>query len=100
MPSRDPPSVRRRRGGLALRLVDPLAPVVLLGLVLGWRQGAFFVRRRAAHGLGRALLADDQVPEDLLGDEQAAFELADRGRGRLEDDDVVRAFALALDGVG
>ena len=53
-----------------------------------------------AKGLGRPILADDEVPEDLLGDEEGALDLGDGRRGRLEDDDVVRAFTVALDRIG
>ncbi len=80
------------------------SPVVLVLVVLDGRR-----RRRArstssravaAGGLDRALDAGDEVAEDLLGDEQAALELDDRLGGRLEEDDVVRAFAVAVDRVG
>ena len=39
------------------------------------------------------------MAEDLLGDEKAALELGDCLGGGLEQDDVVRALAMAVDGV-
>src|SRR5204863_6557485 len=93
-------SVDRGRSCLALRLVDPLATIILLFLVLrGWKQ-RLVTGGGVAQRPGGTLLADDEVAQDLLGDEDAALELGDRGRGRLEDDDVVRALAVAVDGIG
>jgi hypothetical protein len=40
------------------------------------------------------------VAEHFLGDEEAALELRDDGRRRLEDDDVIGAFAVPVDGIG
>src|SRR4029078_3335977 len=65
-------------------------------------------RRRASPAVGpgvaqrggRTLLAHDEVPEDLLGDEETALELGDDGRRRLEHDDGVGAFAMAIARVG
>ena len=54
----------------------------------------------AAGGLDRPLDAGHEVAEDLLGDEQAALHLDDRLGRRLEQDDVVRAFAVPVDRVG
>ena len=40
-----------------------------------------------------------QVAEDVLGDLEAALQLRDGLRGGLEDHDVVRALAVAIDGI-
>ena len=54
----------------------------------------------AARGLRRAIDAGHEMAQDLLGDEQRVLELDDRvGRG-LEQDDVVRALAMAVDRIG
>src|SRR5438105_14610540 len=87
-----PLSVDGGRSRFALGLVDPLGPVVLVHLVLaGRQQGLVGVRRGPAgpQGSGRAILPDDEVPEDLLGDQETPLELEDRRRGRPEHDDVV-----------
>ena len=50
--------------------------------------------------LGRTIHAGDEVAQHLFGDEEGVLELDDRvGRG-LEQDDVVRALAMAVDRVG
>ena len=95
-------SVDGGRGRLALGLVDPFGTVVHVLLVLDRRElgvvGSF--EAVATEGFRRPLLADDEVPEHFLGDEKAALDLGDRRRRCLEDDDVVRALAISLDGVG
>ena len=48
----------------------------------------------------RALDAGDEVAQHFLADEQAALQLGDRRRRRLEQDDVVRAFTMVVDGIG
>ena len=77
----------------------------LVLLVLGGREVGVDVldprpSAAVAARLDRLLDAGHEVAEDLLGDEEAALELDDRlGRG-LEQDDVVRALAMAVDRIG
>ena len=98
------PSVDGGRGRLALVLADPLATVVVLLLVDARGQvgvvGLVDVTAvLAPRGLDGSLVAGDEVPQDLLGDEQAVLELGERVAGRLEQDDVVRALAVPVDRV-
>ena len=100
------PSVDGGRSRFALGLVDELAGVDVVVLVVEAGREVVVVElvelacRRARVDLGRPLDAGDEVAEDLLGDEQGVLELDDRlGRG-LEQDDVVRALAVAVDRVG
>ena len=51
-------------------------------------------------GRDRPLDAGHEVAEDLLGDQEAALHLGDGLGRRLEQDDVVRAFAVPVDLVG
>jgi hypothetical protein len=77
--------------------------IILLFLILcggKWRLVALGVGDRVACRASGSILADDEVAQDLLRDEEAALQLGDRGRGRLEDHDVVRAFSMAVDGIG
>ena len=53
-----------------------------------------------ARALDRAFDARDEVTEDLFGDEEGVLELGDRRGRRLEQDDLVRALAVAIDRVG
>ena len=81
------------------------SPAVVVLLVLDGREVGvldprFVGRRGVAARLDRALDAGDEVAQDLLGDEQAALQLGDRLGRRLEEDDVVRALAVAIDRVG
>ena len=56
--------------------------------------------RRVAAGPDRLDDSGHEVAEDLLGDQEAALDLRDRLGGALEQDDVVRALAVAVDGIG
>src|SRR6476646_7886443 len=53
----------------------------------------------ASSGLGRSLVAGHEGADDLLGDEQTVPQLRERVRRRVEQDDVVRALAVAVDRV-
>ena len=79
--------------------------VVVVLLVLGGREvgvvDVLVARRSAVAASRRALTgsldAGHEVAEDLLGDLEAALQLGDRLGRRLEQDDVVRALAVAVD---
>ena len=80
--------------------------IVVVSLVVG-RRDRHRRRRRlvepsvvARVDLRRAIDAGHEVAKHLLGDEQGVLELDDGVRRRLEQDDVVRAFAVPVDRVG
>src|SRR4051794_12015527 len=98
-------SVDGRGRGLALRLVDPLAGRLVV-LVLRRREVRLGVDVLGVLG-GRGVTPDlhgldrprHEVAKDVLGDLEAALQLRDGlGRG-FEDHDVVRAIAVAVDGI-
>jgi hypothetical protein len=90
-------AVDGRWSGLALGLVDELA--LGLRLVLRGRRDVLLVLAiGAARGRG-PLDADDHVTHHLFGDVQGALDLRDDLGRRVEQDDVVRTFAIAVDGV-
>src|SRR5262249_36101186 len=94
----DSRSVDRGRSRLALRLVDPLATIILFFLVLRGRKRRLVGVARAgvATRASWPFLADDKMAQDLLGDQDPALELGDDLGRRLEDHDVVGALAVAV----
>jgi len=95
-------SVDRGRSSFALGLVDPFAYFVLF-LVGGCRKRfltALAGLVASAGCLDRPLYSCDEVAEELLRDQQPMLELGDGLRRGLEQDDVVRALTVAVDGIG
>src|SRR5205814_2752804 len=102
---RGAPSVDGGRSRFGLGLVDPFGDILVV-LVLGRREIgvvrllAVLLRAVAATRAGRSFIAGHEMAEDLFGDLERALHLGE-GRGRrLEENDVVRALAVAVDLVG
>ena len=92
-------------GAASLSDSSMCSPVVLVLLVLGRRAGRVVVASTSPSAPSRRerldgpLVPGHEVAQDLLGDQEAVLQLGDRlGRG-LEEDDVVRALAVAVDGI-
>src|SRR6476620_733522 len=96
-------SVDGGRSRLALVFADSFG-VVFLVLVVHPREVVAVLVGRAVGAvasacLDRTIIARDEVPEDLLGEQQAVLQLADRVRRGVEEDDVVRALTVTVDRV-
>ena len=95
------PSVDGGRSRLGLGFVDELdrRVVILVAGAGGQILDVEVVKFRAVrtHRLCRAFDTRDEVAQHLFCDEQGALEFDDRVGRCLEQDDVVRAFAVAVD---
>ena len=85
----------------SIRSVDVVVLVVLGGREVGVVGLLAAVLEAVATARpGRSLVTGHEMAEDLLGDLERALHLGERLGRRLEEDDVVRALAVAVDLVG